>query len=400
MQMQTALTRPLGQSGIRVSALGLGCWAIGGPFWSGESPSGWGDVDDNESIRAIHRGLELGVRFFDTSDVYGAGHSERVLGRALVGCRDQVVIATKFANTFDETTRQVTGVNISPPYIRQACEASLRRLQTDYIDLYQFHRSEHDLAQAAEVREALENLVAEGKIRCYGWSTDFPERARLFAQGRHCAAIQFQMNVIEDAAPMITLCEELDLAAITRGPLAMGVLTGKYTAGTRVPTDDVRTQVEPYFKDGRPNPEWLRKLDAIREILTSDGRTLAQGALAWLWARSEKTIPIPGFKTLGQVEENCGALQRRPLTAAQGQGVKEGAEGTLTRGGQRLWLIAHVDWGEVQRVPKDARLGGFIVGECWDPAIAGKDRRAGTQRHPRKINRRVAPATAAPIDER
>jgi aryl-alcohol dehydrogenase-like predicted oxidoreductase len=112
--MNHAFTRPLGQSGIQVSAMGLGCWAIGGPFWRGQTPAGWGEVDDDESIAAIQRALDLGVTFFDTADVYGAGHSERVLGRALAGRRHQVVIATKFANIFDESTRQITGSDASP----------------------------------------------------------------------------------------------------------------------------------------------------------------------------------------------------------------------------------------------------------------------------------------------
>ena len=124
-------TRYLGRSGIAVSAMGLGCWAIGGPIWRDGEPRGWGDVDDAESIRAIHRALELGITFFDTADVYGAGHSERILGRALAARRAQVVIATKFGNTFDEATRTGTGSDASPAYIRRACDASLRRLQTD-----------------------------------------------------------------------------------------------------------------------------------------------------------------------------------------------------------------------------------------------------------------------------
>jgi len=319
--MNATFTRELGRSRIQVSAMGLGCWAIGGPFWSGDAAVGWGDVDDDESIRAIHRALDLGVTFFDTSDVYGTGHSERVLGRALAGHRDQVVLATKFGNTFDESTRQITGSDASPEYIRRACDASLQRLKTDYIDLYQFHLNDYDPEQAAVVREALEELVAAGKIRQYGWSTDFPERARVFAAGRNCTSVQHQMNVLDDAGPMIALCEELDLASINRGPLAMGLLTGKYRADSALSSDDVRGDRGPawmkYFKDGRPNPEWLKKLDAIRQILISGGRTLAQGALAWIWGRSGKTIPIPGFRTVAQVEENCAAMQFGPLDAGQ-----------------------------------------------------------------------------------
>jgi len=319
--MNATFTRELGRSRIQVSAMGLGCWAIGGPFWSGDAAVGWGDVDDDESIRAIHRALDLGVTFFDTSDVYGTGHSERVLGRALAGHRDQVVLATKFGNTFDESTRQITGSDASPEYIRRACDASLQRLKTDYIDLYQFHLNDYDPEQAAVVREALEELVAAGKIRQYGWSTDFPERARVFAAGRNCTSVQHQMNVLDDAGPMIALCEELNLASINRGPLAMGLLTGKYRAGSALSSNDVRGDRGPawmrYFKDGRPNPEWLKKLDAIRQILISGGRTLAQGALAWIWGRSGKTIPIPGFRTVAQVKENCAAMQFGPLDAAQ-----------------------------------------------------------------------------------
>lgn len=319
--MPDTFLRPLGRSNIHVSALGLGCWAIGGPFWSGETPIGWGEVDDNESIRAIHRSLELGVTFFDTADVYGTGHSERVLTRALAGRRDQVVIATKFGNVFNETTRQITGSSAAPDYIRQACEASLKRLNTDYIDLYQFHINGYDPEQAHEVRDTLEALVSTGKIRAYGWSTDNPDGALVFAQGPNCTAIQHQINVLDDAASVIAVCEQHNLASINRGPLAMGLLTGKYDAGSALPSNDVRGDRSPdwmkYFKDGKPNPEWLSKLEAIREILTSNGRTLAQGALAWLWARSEKTIPIPGFRTVKQVEDNCGALAKGPLTNDQ-----------------------------------------------------------------------------------
>ncbi len=313
--------RKLGRSGITVSALGMGCWAIGGPFWEGTTPLGWGKVDDRASTDAIHRALDLGVTFFDTADVYGAGHSERVLGQALAGRWDRVVIATKFNSTFDESSRQVTGWDASPQYIRQACEASLRRLQTETIDLYQFHNNQYPVEQAGEVRDTLEALVKEGKIRAYGWSTDFADRARLFARGANCTAIQFQQNVLDDNPALIGICEEHDLAAINRGPLAMGLLTGKYTANTRPARDDVRGEKSPewmaYFQDGKPNPEWLQKMEAIREILTSRGRTPAQGALAWLWARSEQTLPIPGFRTVAQVEENCGAMQHGPLTDDQ-----------------------------------------------------------------------------------
>ncbi len=319
-------TRKLGHSGIEVSALGMGCWAIGGPCWENGIPLGWGEVDDGESIRALQHALDLDVNFFDTADVYGAGHSERILGKAFLGRRHEVVITTKFNSTFDEITREVTGWDCSPSHIRAACEASLRRLNTDYIDLYQFHNNHYPVEEAGEVRDTLEALVQDGKIRAYGWSTDFADRAKFFAAGSNCTAIQFQINVLDDNPAAIEVCESNNLAAICRGPLAMVLLTGKYTIDTRPSSDDVRGEKSPdwmeYFKDGKPSPEWLKKMEAVREILTSDGRTLAQGALAWLWARSEWTLPIPGFRTVLQVGENCSAMHFGPLVQEQMQDIE------------------------------------------------------------------------------
>lgn len=307
-------TRTLGRSDITVSAMGLGCWAIGGPTWRNGKPVGWSQVDDGESIRALERALELGITFFDTSDVYGCGHSERLLGRVLAGRRDRVVIATKFGHVCDEQSRTMTHSDGSPAYIRRACEASLRRLQTDYIDLYQFHASQYDPALAGEVIDTLEELVEADKIRAYGWSTDDPARASLFAEGEHCAAIQQRLNIFEGSQEILALCETANLASINRGPLAMGLLTGKFSADSRLPDDDVRFDWD--FREGEAAGR-LRQLEALRDILSSGGRTLAQGALGWLWAKSDKTVPIPGFKTVAQVEENAGALNFGPLTAGQ-----------------------------------------------------------------------------------
>jgi len=147
------------------------------------------------------------------------------------------------------------------------------------------------------------------------------DRASFFAQGPGCSAIQLQLNVFEDNPAVLELCERENLAAINRGPLAMGLLTGKYTSNTQPSADDVRGVNSPawmkYFQNGKPSPEYLTKLDAVRQVLTSGGRTLSQGALAWLWARSPTTLPIPGFRTVAQVTENCGALKLGPLTSAQ-----------------------------------------------------------------------------------
>lgn len=325
--MTPKMTRTLGRSGIEVSALGLGCWAIGGPFWEGETPHGWGQVDDDESIRAIHAALEMGVTFFDTANVYGAGHSERVLAQALAGRRGQVVIATKFNAVFDETTRQVTGSDSSPAGIRKACQESLRRLETETIDLYQFHDNGFPPDQAGPVRDTLEDLVREGKIRAYGWSTDFPASAEYFAAGAHCTAVQAELNVLDDNPAIVAVCEKHDLGLINRGPLAMGLLTGKYKIGVKPSIDDVRGEKSPewmkYFVDGQPNAAYLKKLDSVREILASGGRTIAQGALAWLWARSDKTIPIPGFRTVRQVQQNARAMEFGPLPEAQFREIEQ-----------------------------------------------------------------------------
>src|SRR5688572_14108996 len=162
--------------------------------------------------------------------------------------------------------------------------------------------------------DILESLVSEGKIRYYGWSTDSVEGARVFADGKHCVSIQHDLNVILDAPEMLALCEELDLASVNRSALARGALSGKYSNDSVFPQNDVRN--DEWSKERFFAPT-LNQLDAIREILTSNGRSLVQGALAWIWARSEKTIPIPGFKTVAQVEENAKAMQFGPLTADQ-----------------------------------------------------------------------------------
>ncbi|GAA3283169.1 aldo/keto reductase [Dactylosporangium vinaceum] len=313
--------RTLGRSGIEVSALGMGCWAIGGPFWAGAQPLGWGKVDDEESIRAVRRAVELGVTFFDTANVYGAGHSEKVLARALAGRRDEVVIATKFGGTFDEETRQTGPDDGTPANVRRSVRESLRRLGTDRIDLYQLHINGLPIPEALDLIPTLESLIDEGLIRAYGWSTDFPERADAFAAaGPRCATIQADLSVLRGSFAVLPVAEKHDLGVIIRGPLAMGLLGGRYTATSELPRDDVRglsPEWMTYFTDGRPAPEFLTRIGAIRDILTSGGRTLAQGALAWLWAYDGRTVPIPGCRTVAQVEENAGALAHGPLTSAE-----------------------------------------------------------------------------------
>ena len=307
-------TRTLGKSGIRVSAMGLGTARIGGLGWRlddltiTDEP---GQVDAD--IRAIHRALGLGINFFDTADVYGCGYSERILGQALADRRHQVVIATKFGETFDEQNCHPTEEELNPAYVRRACEASLRRLNTDYIDLYLFHVRDYDLERAGEIRHVLETLAEEGKIRYYGWSTDDLERARFFAQGSHCTAVEHRLNIMMDAPAMLALCDELDLASINRIPLAMGVLSGRWNHTLQLPRDDLRAQffeVEAFLQD-------LETIQAMRQVLTRDGRSYVQAALGWIWARSPRTIPIPGFRTIEHVEENAQAMRFGPLNDDQ-----------------------------------------------------------------------------------
>jgi len=323
------MKRILGKSAIEVSALGMGCWAIGGPWVYDNAadspyPAGWGKIDDNESIRAIHAGLDMGINFFDTAANYGTGHSERVLAKALTGHRDKTVIATKFGYIIDEETKVVRKDDAKVlANLRKDCEDSLRRLNTNYIDLYQFHVGDFAVKDAGEVRDLLEELVKEGKIRWYGWSTDSSESAKVFAKGEHCTAIQQSIHWATqyDYVPTLNLCEDNNLASIIRGPLGMGLLSGKFkNADVELPEDDVRHDWNQ--KEGRI-ADIIQAVEDLREVLTSDGRTLAQGALGWLWALSPITVPIPGFKSVAQVEENAGALEFGALNTSQMDQIDE-----------------------------------------------------------------------------
>ena len=154
----------------------------------GNAQMGWGDVDDEQSLRAIRAALDMGVNYIDTANIYGAGHSEEVVGRAIRGRRDQVVVSTKFGIRCDPEARRTAGIIQSADEVARSCEDSLRRLGTDYIDLFLFHLGSCDEALAYAVREALEALVKEGRIRAYGWSTEKPDLAAIFAEGDHCGA--------------------------------------------------------------------------------------------------------------------------------------------------------------------------------------------------------------------
>lgn len=320
------LKRTLGKSKLEVSALGLGCWAIGGPWtWAQPGrepyPAGWGNTDDEESMHAIHAALDMDVNFFDTAANYGAGHSEVVLGRALKGKREKVVIATKFGHIVNEQEKTVYGDAAQIiKNVRTDVENSLRRLQTDFIDIYQLHEGGYDPRLALELQSILEDLVAAGKIRWYGWSTDIVNSAREFASGQHCIAIQFRLNAIYDNPEMRQVCADFDLAGINKDPLNKGILTGKFNSSSTFPANDIRS------RENFSNPEIVKRLkivDEIRDILTSNGRTMAQGALAYIWALDDRMIPIPGFKSMQQVKDNAGAMEFGPLTEAQVEEIHE-----------------------------------------------------------------------------
>jgi aryl-alcohol dehydrogenase-like predicted oxidoreductase len=314
-------TRKLGKTDIVVSDFCLGCWAIGGPFWDRGGWMGYSDVDDAESVRCLKRALDLGVTFFDTADVYGCGHSERLLGQ-VIGNRRDVAVSDKFGFTFDENQRAVTGQDANPAAIRRSLEASLLRLRRDVIDLYALQLWDYPLEKAGDVLRTLDALVDEGKVRGYCWLTDDLPRVAFFAEnGRHCAGCPQLLNVLEHNPTLLDLCERWDLPALARRPLGMGVLTGKFHADTQFPANDMRHRFGWNFRTGK-QAAWLGQLAAVRDVLTSGGRTLGQGALGWVWARSPLAMPCPGFKSMAQLEENVGAVRFGPLSADQLRAVE------------------------------------------------------------------------------
>lgn len=292
----------------------MGCFGLGGPFMRSDGTYlAYGKVNDEESIKTVHRAIELGINIFDTADVYGVGRSERVLGEAIKEYRDDIIIATKFGSVFEEgNSHTPSKKNTSPEYIRKAIEASMKRLQTDFIDIYQLHSSQHDPYDAKRVQILLEDLVEEGLIGGYGWSTDDPERMKIFAEGQNCNSVQYAMNLTLHNNQMIEICEKNDLIGLIRSPLASGILTGKYNEHTEIAEDHMLAGVdfsqERYLKINKLLPE-------IKRIMNQDGRTLIQGQLSYLMATSETTIPIPGAKTVKQIEENAKALELGPLSS-------------------------------------------------------------------------------------
>lgn len=289
-------------NGRKVPRIGMGCWAIGGPDSASEQASSYGKVDDNVSRAALRLSYELGARIFDTAAGYGAGHSETLVGEEIAR-HDDAVIISKFAQ-------------VAPEGIRRSVDDSRRRLRRDRIDLMLLHINEHPHDQAGPIFDTLDTLRQEGKIAAYGWSTDSVERAAAYCDREGFVAVENDFNVFTPASAMMALCEQKGLVSISRLPLAMGLLTGKFSSSDRLGSDDVRGANYSwlrYFKDGKPRADYLERIEAIRVLLQTGGRTLAQGALGWILAKSSAALPVPGFKTEAQVRDNLGALEKGPL---------------------------------------------------------------------------------------
>ncbi len=304
----------------KIKPLGMGGWAIGGAWGPEDVALGWSTVDDRESIKALKIAYERGITLFDTAATYGYGHSEKVLGEAFHDIRDKVLFATKFGFPCDDVKKEGLGVSVERESIIAECHDSLRRLQTDYIDIYQLHLQPLEKEVAEDVIETLEYLKDRGDIRSYGWSTDTPKEAEVFLAHPGCSAIQFDLNIFANNTKMVELLDKHETMGLNRQPLAMGLLSGKYNESSRFPKDDIRSENIDwmmYFQNGIPNSKLLDKLNAIREILTSNGRNMVQGALAWNWAQSPYMVPIPGFKSVSQVENNIRALEFGPLSKKQ-----------------------------------------------------------------------------------
>ncbi|HUP46610.1 MAG TPA: aldo/keto reductase [Thermoanaerobaculia bacterium] len=296
--------RDLGKTGIRVSAIGFGAWAIGGASEASGAPLGWGKTSDDESLAAIRSARELGVNFFDTSDSYGFGRSESLLGIVLSRHRPDVIIATKVGVV--RTSAGELKKDFSRKHILLAVDGSLKRLRTDYIDLYQIHNPTLDDLRREEIQETMDRLQDAGKIRFWGVSIFAPEEGLEIIRNRWGYTLQVLYNVLNQApaAELFPLAKEKGYGIIARVPLASGLLTGKYRPDTVFRPDDLRQN----FLTTRRLQEVLQRVDEVRSIVGPTERTMAEAALRFVLADDAVSTTIPGAKNVRQVESNAAAV--------------------------------------------------------------------------------------------